>query len=78
METQSVASFASVYGKESRDIPPTRTKAVVSESCQNAKKTDLSSIKTQKFKKAMLDFDRISIGLNCFSSSPIRTAASKT
>ena len=76
VETQSVASFVSVYGNASQDTPPTSAEAEVTGNCKNAEKTDLSSSEAQKSKSETLNFDRLSTGLNCSKNSRKRQQSS--
>ena len=67
--TRSVASLISVHGDESRDTLKPCTETAVSESCGNAETTGMRSSATQKSKREVLEFDRLSIGSNCSNSS---------
>ena len=68
VETQSVASFVSVQGNESRDTLPTNTEAAPTGGSEKADKGDTSASRAQKSKSETLDFDKLSMGSNCSNS----------
>ena len=68
VETQSVASFVSVQGDESRDTLPMNTEAASTGGSEKADKGDTSASRVQKSNGETLDFDKLSMGSNCSNS----------
>ena len=69
VETQSVSSFVSVQGDESRDTLRTNNGETPIGGGEKADKGDTSANRAQKSKGETLDFDKLSMGSNCSSST---------